>query len=211
MVTSNHVHLLVYGGGDTSVIPRSVQLLAGCTAQEYNRRKRRKGAYWEDRYHATAVESGEHLARCMLYIDTNMVRAGVVDHPGEWESCGFHEIADPPGRYARIDRDRLASLLDLPSPEALAEWQQAAHGMARPEAPRGRCPEWTESVAVGRREFAVSIQERLGLKARGRTVHEASLSGLHVLRESPSAYPAVFGPENAGLSLENALRWNATP
>jgi len=41
----------------------------------------RKGAFWEDRYHATAVEKERHLIRCMIYIDLNMVRAGVVDHP----------------------------------------------------------------------------------------------------------------------------------
>jgi putative transposase len=30
-----------------------MQLIAGRTAQEYNRRKNRQGAFWEDRYHAT--------------------------------------------------------------------------------------------------------------------------------------------------------------
>jgi hypothetical protein len=35
----------------------------------------------EDRYHATAVQADEHLYRCMIYIDLNMVRAGVVNHP----------------------------------------------------------------------------------------------------------------------------------
>jgi hypothetical protein len=30
-------------------------------------------------YHATAVDTDEHLARCFTYIDLNMVRAGVVD------------------------------------------------------------------------------------------------------------------------------------
>lgn len=63
-------------GGD--VIPKSVQLAAGHTAQEYNHRKRRKGAYWEDRYHATAVQTDRHLIQCIVYMDLNMVRAGVV-------------------------------------------------------------------------------------------------------------------------------------
>jgi hypothetical protein len=27
-----------------------------------------KPAYWEDRYHATAVETGRHLAQCLVYI-----------------------------------------------------------------------------------------------------------------------------------------------
>lgn len=45
------------------------QFIAGRCAQEYNARKKRNGAYWEDRYHATAVETGEHLLRCLVYID----------------------------------------------------------------------------------------------------------------------------------------------
>ena len=47
-----------------------------------NARKQRHGAFWEDRYHATAVETGAHLARCVVDIDFNMVRTGVVQHPG---------------------------------------------------------------------------------------------------------------------------------
>ena len=74
MVTSNHVHLLVKDtGGD--VVAQSMQLIAGRTAQEYNQRKNRHGAFWEDRYHATAIQADEHLHRCLIYIDLNMVRA----------------------------------------------------------------------------------------------------------------------------------------
>jgi putative transposase len=39
-VTSNHVHLLVKDPGE-QVIPQSMQLIAGCTAQEYTQRKGR--------------------------------------------------------------------------------------------------------------------------------------------------------------------------
>jgi len=55
MVTSNHIHLLVRDIGERDVIPNSIQLIAGRTGQEYNQRRDRKGAYWEDRYHATAL------------------------------------------------------------------------------------------------------------------------------------------------------------
>ena len=65
MVTSNHIHLLVADDGDREVIPKSIKLIAGRTGQEYNQRKSRKGAFWEDRYHATAVEEGEHFFRCL--------------------------------------------------------------------------------------------------------------------------------------------------
>jgi putative transposase len=48
-----------------------MQLIAGRTGQEYNQRKTRQGAFWEDRYHATAIETDAHLQHCIVYIDLN--------------------------------------------------------------------------------------------------------------------------------------------
>jgi hypothetical protein len=52
-----------------------MQLIAGRTAQEYNQRKNRKGAFWEDRYHATAIETDARSYRqpcpigpCLIYL-----------------------------------------------------------------------------------------------------------------------------------------------
>ena len=88
IVTSNHIHLLVKGTGE-DVIAESMQLVAGRTAQEYNQRKNRQGAFWDDRYHATAIEADEHLHHCLVYIDLNMVRAGVASHPGSGRRVAF--------------------------------------------------------------------------------------------------------------------------
>jgi putative transposase len=44
VVTCNHVHLLVKDTG-RDVISQSIQLIAGRTAQEYNQRKNRQGAF----------------------------------------------------------------------------------------------------------------------------------------------------------------------
>ena len=107
-VTSNHVHLLLKDTG-AGVIARSMQLIAGRTGQEFNERKNRQGAFWEDRYHATAVESGDHVKRCLVYIDLNMVRARAVRHPVEWAHGGYREIQDPPERYGLIDLDELSA------------------------------------------------------------------------------------------------------
>ncbi len=74
------------------MISKSIQLIAGRTGQEYNNRKSRKGAFWEDRYHATAVESEMHLFKCLVYMDFNMVRAGVVNHPEQRAPGGYQEI-----------------------------------------------------------------------------------------------------------------------
>jgi putative transposase len=86
------MHFLVKDDGDENDIPATVQLVAGRTGLEYNTRKKRKGAFWEDRYHATAIESGSHLRRCLIYIDLNMVHVGAVKHPAELKHGGYHEI-----------------------------------------------------------------------------------------------------------------------
>ena len=54
----------VFKDTGSNVIADSMQLIAGRTGQEYNQRKARHGAFWEDRYHATAIEADEHLHIC---------------------------------------------------------------------------------------------------------------------------------------------------
>ena len=66
--------------------------------------------FWEDRYHATAIETDVHLHRCLVYIDLDMLRAGVVNHSVEWAHGGYQEIQKPPERYAVIDLQELTEL-----------------------------------------------------------------------------------------------------
>ncbi len=146
IVTSNHIHLLVFDQGKNEV-SKSMQMIAGRTAQEYNKRKRRLGAYWQDRYHATAVDTHEYLARCVNYIDMNMVRAGVVSHPSRWNECGYNEIQNPPSRRWIVDSDRLAELLSFGSAEQLRTAQRIWVDDAIKER-AGRCKDWSTGLAV---------------------------------------------------------------
>jgi putative transposase len=112
-VTSNHIHLLILAPDDMEAIPRLMQLVASRVGQTFNIKQSRKGAFWENRYRATAVQTDEHLLRCLLYIDFNMVRAGVVTSPDRWEHCGYHEIVKQKKRYKTIKRNELARLLSI--------------------------------------------------------------------------------------------------
>jgi len=161
MVTSNHIHLLVVDDGDRKVIPNSMQLVAGRTGQEFNQRKKRKGAYWEDRYHATAVESGEHLARCMVYIDTNMVRAGVVSHPSMWPFCGHNEIQQPRRKNILIDSEKLQGLIGAESHDQLRTSHEGWVKEYLGEGAKERQDEWTASIAVGGRSFIEKVRPSL--------------------------------------------------
>jgi putative transposase len=170
MVTSNHVHLLAFDNGGRNVIPDSIKLVAGRTGQEYNVRKNRKGAFWQDRYHATAVESNRHLRQCITYIDMNMVRAGVLEHPSQWEFCGYNEIQNPRKRKGIIDFGRLIDLLGFENyddlKEAHCQWADSAVQTGN----RNRESKWTQSIAVGSKTFIEQMKESLGFRAKGRKI-----------------------------------------
>jgi len=206
MVTSNHIHLLVVDDGDRDVIPNSIQLVAGRTGQEFNQRKGRKGAYWEDRYHATAVERGEHLARCMVYLATNMVRAGVVSHPSMWSFCGYNEIQEPRRKNVLIDYQRLQGLVGAGTYDELRSshkgWVEEYLG----DGAKAREDEWTGSIAVGSQVFVDTVKALLGFRAKGRDVIESGEG--YQLREGPGHYKALFQPENEDIGLENAYFWD---
>ena len=205
-VTSNHIHLLVVGDDDRNVIPNSIKLIAGRTGQEYNQRKKRKGAFWEDRYHATAVESGEHLFQCLVYIDLNMVRAGVVEHPSEWPFCGYNEIQQPRRKNILIDYLRLRKLLGFDTYDRVITYHKGWVEDYLGNGKNIRDEKWTRSIAVGSRGFVDKVKSMLGALAIGRKSIETGES--YQLREPSIPYSAHFGVKKSDIGLENAYFWN---
>ena len=206
-VTSNHIHLLVQDRKG-NVIPKSIQLIAGRTGREYNIRKDRKGAFWEDRYHATAVKTDDHLIRCLAYIDLNMVRAGVVEHPSEWNYGGYNEIQHPRQRYSLINRRALADLLGLSDDEQLKQYHRQWVEEILKNGSNRRDAKWSESIAVGDREFVSEVKSKLGAKAIGRKISGAADNMDYELREVQSPYNELFAPKKCSLSPENGYLWN---
>jgi len=185
LVTSNHVHLLVRDMG-RGEIARSMQLIAGRVAQQFNRRKSRKGAYWEDRYHATAVQADSHLMQCMVYIDLNMVRAGVVEHPSDWVHTGYNEIQSLPERYRCIDVPALAALLGFTDADSLRDGLREWVDVTLAKGGLERQPAWTQSIAVGRRDYLDAMGSELKVSQPGRMI--AGEGDYLFLREEPNAY-----------------------
>lgn len=166
VVTSNHIHLLVVDDNDRMTIPKSIQLAAGRLAQEFNQRKNRKGACWEDRNHATAIESGKHLLRCLVYIDLNMVRAGVISHPDEWAFGGYKEIQSPRRKSILINYQKLADLTGCNSFASFQEVHRDLVNNALEAEGVKRDPCWSRSIAVGEKQFVTEIKKKLGVKAK---------------------------------------------
>jgi putative transposase len=163
-----------------------MQLVAGRVAQEFNQRKSRKGAFWEDRYHATAVDTDHHLARCLTYIDLNMVRAGIVEDPADWPESGYTELMQARQRYNLLDQDELGALFGMSDRTEMQRerrrWVEEA--VLRKRLERDSC--WSESLAVGEEEFIVTVKAGLGHKGRKRPVMKNDQG--YMLRETEGNY-----------------------
>ena len=162
--------------------------MAGRTGQEYNQRKDRKGAFWEDRYHATAIQSGKHLLRCIVYIDLDMVRAGIVDHPSQWPFCGYNEIQEPRRKNVLINYEKLRELAGAESYDLLKRYRQGWVEKYLGNGNNIRDDKWTKGIAVGSKGFVEHVKSALGALAKGRKAKGSGDS--YQLREPSAPYQA---------------------
>ncbi|MDO5625248.1 MAG: transposase [Pseudomonadota bacterium] len=77
VLMDNHIHLLLTP--DTAEgLPRLMQAVGRHYVGWFNRRHGRSGTLWEGRYRSALIEAERYLLACMVYIDLNPVRAGMV-------------------------------------------------------------------------------------------------------------------------------------
>jgi len=156
-ITSNHTHLLVRAE-DPATISRFMQKLEGEFAEAYNIRKRRSGAFWDGRYTCTMVDEGAYFWNCLKYIDLNMVRAGVVSHPSEWDWCGYRELVGDRQRYRLLDQPEVLLWCGSGTIDNFRENYRQVIAESLAGRQLAREPWWTESIAVGRETFIKEIQ-----------------------------------------------------
>lgn len=87
VLMDNHFHLLVTPN-DPDGLPRMMQAVGRRYVRYFNDTHQRSGTLWEGRYKSALVQSERYLLACMVYIDLNPVRAGMVAQPQDhaWSS-----------------------------------------------------------------------------------------------------------------------------
>lgn len=87
VLMDNHLHLLATPE-TAEGLPGMMQAVGRRYVRHFNDRHGRTGTLWEGRYRSTVIESERYLMACMVYIDLNPVRAGLVAQPGDhpWSS-----------------------------------------------------------------------------------------------------------------------------
>lgn len=83
VLMDNHFHLLATPA-TVDALPKMMQAVGRSYVRYFNNRHGRSGTLWEGRYRATLIEPERYLLACMVYIDLNPVRAGLVTQAAAW-------------------------------------------------------------------------------------------------------------------------------
>ncbi len=98
VLMSNHFHLLATPD-TTEGIPQMMQSVGRRYVRYFNQRQGRTGTLWEGRYRSTLIQAERYLLACMVYIDLNPVRAGMVETPAAYQWSSHAHYAG-----SRVDR-----------------------------------------------------------------------------------------------------------
>ena len=92
VLMSNHFHLLATPE-TAEGIPQMMQAVGRRYVRTYNLRHARTGTLWEGRYKSTLIQAERYLLACMVYIDLNPVRAGMVVDPANYPWCSYQHYS----------------------------------------------------------------------------------------------------------------------
>jgi len=109
-----------------------------------------------------------------------------VEHPIDWRESGYFEALHPKKRGGRIEPEKLCDLLGFDTPAQLQLARDAWIAALIDANELQRQAYWTESVAVGNREYAVFMKRALGSSSPGR--QPRSEGDCYSLREDGACY-----------------------
>ena len=158
VLMSNHFHLLATPRTSDG-LPQMMQAVGRRYVRLFNDSHQRSGTLWEGRYKSTVIQTDRYLLACMVYIDLNPVRAGIVQTPAEhpWSSYAH---------YTGLHADKLITphplywqLGNTPFAREAAYADLVLHGIASQEQ-----IDLTQSVlhgwALGEGEFVTELQAK---------------------------------------------------
>lgn len=150
---TNHVHLLARPK-TTESLSKMMQGVALCYTQYINRKYRRTGRLWENRYHSSIIDEERHLWAVVRYIEQNPWRARMVNREQDYP-------------YSSAKAHLEGKEDDLLGEELFSEWQRKEYALLLKEAvPKGETKRITRAVRTetpfGSRTFTKRMELWLG-------------------------------------------------
>ncbi len=154
---TNHVHLIAVPER-TDSFGRAMRRAHSFYSQTFNRRYRRSGHLWQNRFFSCPL-GPDHLLAALAYVDLNPVRANMVGHASEhpWSSARVHlanqadDLVDLALWREVRGHERWADALDRP-PDAgtLSRLRDATYS----------------GIPFGDEEFVSGLERRIGRRLR---------------------------------------------
>ena len=91
-VMPDHVHLIIVAGA--ADISKTMQLIKGRFAREYNLRVKGTGAVWQTRFHESTLATEPALGSAIEYVHNNPVAAGLVEEPEDYPFSSANDRFD---------------------------------------------------------------------------------------------------------------------
>ncbi len=101
---TNHVHLIIDPGDDSTALGSLMKRLAARYTRYINKTERRTGTVWEGRYKSSPIDTDEYLLVCSRYVELNPERAGMVKLPHQYRWSSYNEKIGRRQRWL-IDED----------------------------------------------------------------------------------------------------------
>ena len=137
---------------DVSELMRNIQ---SAFARWYNKTYDRRGTFWGGRFKSVYLQQGHTVVDCMLYVDLNAVRAGLVVRPEEWQGSSVYLREIGEGQWLLP----LKAVCDgLDEAEALVEYRARLYY-------RGNIPTKVGQAFIPNR--ILEDEEKRGFKVRG--------------------------------------------
>jgi len=157
-ILNSHIHLVIQTPNDDKIsISKIMHGICWRYAFTYNRRHKRKGHFFNDRFKSPIVQSDVYGVTLLKYISQNPVRAGLVKRAGDWKWSSYRVYSE--GEYNPI--------VDiLPSYEGLSARRKVAARMFREMVDGvvgGKDEVWSKSLVIGEKAFVTDILDKFGM------------------------------------------------
>jgi putative transposase len=85
----NHFHVLV-SPANADGLPLMMQAIGRSYVRYFNDAHHRSGTLWDGRYRSAPIQADPYLLACMVHMDLNPVRAGLVSSPQDYPWSSHH-------------------------------------------------------------------------------------------------------------------------
>jgi putative transposase len=139
----NHIHLLI--GERKDSVQRLMKRICVSYVYYFNKRYKRIGHLFQDRYRSEAVEDEAYILAAARYIHNNPVEAGIVGNAEDYKWSSYQHYINPQNEADRlVDRKQLFSMISDREEQAVqifknysnetgegifieADWETSAH------------------------------------------------------------------------------------